>query len=342
MASWVAQAEAGLDGPEQLAWLERFDAEIDNVRSAIDWARDRDPAMYASIVTGCATAWGLRGLLHEARAEFARLLQRDDLDPKVKARASAASARIAYRAGDLTNAAALASDALEAARALGDDSTAARALFTLGAVTTFRSPPAARELLRDGERRARAAGDEPALIDLLQMVAWTHAFQEDHGSAAEVLDEVADLVERSSAERAVLQRTLRAFRMIRQGRFVEARAMIEPAVEIAGELGDLWALAFALAMASQAASACGDNELYDVAAPPDPGRGDGFGSAPGRASGRDGAGDGRVECGPRRCSTSDPRRAPGPRVRGSRHRVHVRPHVRRDLDHARRLRRSPA
>jgi DNA-binding NarL/FixJ family response regulator len=171
---------------------------------------------------------------------------------------------MAYRAGDLSNAVDLANDALEAARALGEDSTAARALYTLGAVMTFRKPAAARELLREGERCARTAGDEPTLIDLLQMVAFTYAFQEDHRLAASVLDEVAPLVDHSGAERAVVQRSLRAMGMMRRGRYVEAKAIIEPAIEIAAELGDLFALAFVLTWASQAAAGCGRSLEYDA------------------------------------------------------------------------------
>ena len=36
-------AGLGLEGPEMPAWLERLDAEIDNFRTAIDWAFETDP-----------------------------------------------------------------------------------------------------------------------------------------------------------------------------------------------------------------------------------------------------------------------------------------------------------
>ncbi|MDQ1511688.1 MAG: hypothetical protein QOG50_3532, partial [Actinomycetota bacterium] len=144
------------------------------------------------------------------------------------------------------------------------DGIEARALVTLGTVTTLTDPAAARELLKEAERLARAADDDPALIDALQAVASSYCFQENHLRATAVLDEVAPLVACTSADRDVTQRSLRAWGMVRQGRFVEARAMTEPAVGIAAELGDLFALSLLLAFASQAAAGCGDVTAYDA------------------------------------------------------------------------------
>jgi predicted ATPase len=42
-AAWADEAGLGLEGPDELAWRAREDAELDNLRAAVTWALDRDP-----------------------------------------------------------------------------------------------------------------------------------------------------------------------------------------------------------------------------------------------------------------------------------------------------------
>src|SRR4029450_9389621 len=41
-AGWAEEAGPGLVGPDELAWRPREDAELDNLRTAVTWALDRD------------------------------------------------------------------------------------------------------------------------------------------------------------------------------------------------------------------------------------------------------------------------------------------------------------
>ena len=41
-AAWAEEAGPGLDGPDELAWRTRENAELDNLRAAVTWALDRD------------------------------------------------------------------------------------------------------------------------------------------------------------------------------------------------------------------------------------------------------------------------------------------------------------
>lgn len=51
MLGLVKEGARGLEGRDQAVWLRRFRREIDNIRSALAWARDHDPATGATIAS---------------------------------------------------------------------------------------------------------------------------------------------------------------------------------------------------------------------------------------------------------------------------------------------------
>ena len=79
VAWWLALAErAGpeLHGPDQLRWLDRLDAEHDNLRAALAWGRDRHPEA-ALRLAGCLWPfWRWRQYYGEGRGWLERLLDR--------------------------------------------------------------------------------------------------------------------------------------------------------------------------------------------------------------------------------------------------------------------------
>lgn len=64
----VEQAEPELYGPDQAAWLERLDAEQENLRAALDWLLAGRNADLALRLAGCLSwYWNLRGRVSEGR-----------------------------------------------------------------------------------------------------------------------------------------------------------------------------------------------------------------------------------------------------------------------------------
>ena len=70
-------AEPELRGPEQARWLERLEAEHDNLRAALEWADERDAGeLGARLGAALWRFWSVRGYLTEGRARLGSVLAR--------------------------------------------------------------------------------------------------------------------------------------------------------------------------------------------------------------------------------------------------------------------------
>jgi predicted ATPase len=83
-------------GPEQRVWLERIEAEFDNVRAAMHWALDRDPETAVRLVASLDWFFWVRGRLTEAAAWLEQALASEGArEPRLRARALLAAAVVA-------------------------------------------------------------------------------------------------------------------------------------------------------------------------------------------------------------------------------------------------------
>jgi predicted ATPase/DNA-binding CsgD family transcriptional regulator len=125
-AFFLALAEAAapqLHGPEQLTWLERLEAEHDNLRAALAWTLERGETETALQLTGAlGEFWRVRGHLSEGRAWLDRALANGTAGgsgaPRAKALQEAGT--LAWCQGDYRAAAALLEESLARWRTLDD------------------------------------------------------------------------------------------------------------------------------------------------------------------------------------------------------------------------------
>jgi len=118
-------AEQGLEGPDMKAWLERLDAEIDNVRAALDWAFETESQAALEMCVALNPYWrsrliGSEGLDRSMQAvESARVWRTASGSPSIAER-SALAARVLSRAAQMQ----ASYTGRRADEALGDEATA--------------------------------------------------------------------------------------------------------------------------------------------------------------------------------------------------------------------------
>jgi predicted ATPase/class 3 adenylate cyclase len=204
-AAWVlALVERGaaeIFGPEQKAILDRYEREHDNIRAALSRAIARDDVETAMrIFAACWRFWQMRGYLAEAREHAERVLalpgSRDH--PDARAAALEAAGGIAYWQGELQVARAWYEEALEIARASGDDSRIANALYNVSFTFTLEHEDQvrARALAREAVEIYRRLGDEAGVGRSLWGEANTYYFFRDFAGGIELAEEALEIFRR--------------------------------------------------------------------------------------------------------------------------------------------------
>ncbi|MGH2560259.1 MAG: ATP-binding protein [Thermomicrobiales bacterium] len=129
------EARTKIVGPDQVAWLNRVEAEHHNLRSALSWLLESGDADGALRLGGDLWRfWYLRGYMTEGRGWLDRALAQDGGQPAFRARALTGVALLAHFQGDDRRAVAHAAESLDMCRALGDRESAAIALYLLATV----------------------------------------------------------------------------------------------------------------------------------------------------------------------------------------------------------------
>ncbi|MBC8160268.1 MAG: tetratricopeptide repeat protein, partial [Roseiflexaceae bacterium] len=72
----VAQAAPEMNGPMQLAWLQRLDAELDNLRAALSWCSEHEIGAGLRLASDLQRFWNIRGYRREGRDWLETLLDR--------------------------------------------------------------------------------------------------------------------------------------------------------------------------------------------------------------------------------------------------------------------------
>src|SRR5207244_4726578 len=91
------RAEPELRRPTVLEWLDRLEAEHDNLRAALDWAGDADPRGYAGLAGALHEFWDMRGHFTEGFERLKRAVSiHQDEDP-ARLKALLGTGALSYR-----------------------------------------------------------------------------------------------------------------------------------------------------------------------------------------------------------------------------------------------------
>jgi predicted ATPase/class 3 adenylate cyclase/DNA-binding CsgD family transcriptional regulator len=156
--------------------IEQADAEIDNLRAAFKWSRERcDTALALALASSLQPLWTERGRVREGVAWLNAALADDNEDPAVpqavRARALADSALVGVAVGAAADTGP-AERAIAIAREVGDPALLIRALTAYAGIVIYNAK-LARPYLAEAIELARAVGDRWTLSQILPWQAFT-------------------------------------------------------------------------------------------------------------------------------------------------------------------------
>ena len=219
----VEAAEPALTGPDQATWLERLEAEHDNLRAALHWAEEAGEAESGLRLAGALCQfWLMRGHLREGQERLARLLGLAGAAPRTAARAKALT-----RAGHLT-------DNLS-------DYTAAHAFF------------------EESLAIRRELGDKGGIATALNDLGWV-AFHRNDYTAARARSEEGLAIWRELGDKKGIATSLNNLGFVAyvQGEYTATYALFQESLALRRELGDKWGIAVALGLTGRAVQLQGD------------------------------------------------------------------------------------
>ena len=174
------EAEPGLEGAQQLKWLERLESEHDNIRAALSWSLERGEGAELGLRMGAALGefWYLRSYLGEGRRWLEEALARSEQTAAERARALQRVSLLAIYQGDFDRAVSASEEGLELEgvelfRRGGGDSIAAELRRTMGLAVAHRGEDErAMEFFEESLALSREAGNSRGVANSLFRLGW--------------------------------------------------------------------------------------------------------------------------------------------------------------------------
>lgn len=268
--NWVELAEPMLDGADQVMVLNQLEAEHDNLRAALRWAKETEKSEVA-LRLGCALNrfWLLRGYFTEARERFADALAMpvpaDTGVVHLRARALYKAGVMALWQSDYEVASPLMQESLAIFTSLGDKNAVAENLEGIGQMAWQRGDYAlARSAHTEGLRIRRDLGALPGIARAQMQLGVALRESGEPAEGRRLLEESLTL-HRELGSREMIARNLMHLgsTLIAQGDS-SALDTLDQALDMFLELGDKWGVGRCLHDLGQAAARLDDYELARV------------------------------------------------------------------------------
>ena len=257
------RAAPALPGADQAAWLDRLEADRDNLNAAEHRAAARgDVETVLRLGAALWRFWWMRGDAAEARERIDAVvaLGRSGADPSSQARALHGAGVLAHQLGDYVAARALFDESLALARRVGERRTEAAVLHNLGRIGfTLDALDDASAWLTASRAIATEIGDDAALAETLRLLGQIAYLRADFATG-EVLCAEGLARARAAGDPRVVAQVTHDVGLMRQarGEADSARGRYEEALGLFRALGDRSSIAMALHNVANAALAQGD------------------------------------------------------------------------------------
>jgi predicted ATPase len=250
--AYARLTENELSVQDEVAWLERVEWELDNLRAALDWTMGASPEQALSLAVALFPFWHVRSYLNEGRRYLERALGHNLMPSALRGRALAAAGLLAQRQGDFRQAENLTSESVSLYRQLEDQPGLAYALNNQAIV---------RMSVGENAQALRLAEESLALCQKLedvlgiaraQMISGQIALNEDRLDAArQALETSLDFWRRRGDSKNAILCLINLGRVsMVKGSYPQAQALIEESLSLSRKIKDphwemvgLWNLA---------------------------------------------------------------------------------------------------
>jgi predicted ATPase/class 3 adenylate cyclase len=233
----VEAAELALSGPEQTTWLQRLEAEHDNLRAALRWAEESGEAELGLRLAGALCQfWLMHGHLREGQERLARLLGLAEaaLRTAVRAKVLTGAGHLAHNLGDYATARTRFEESLALWRDLGNQQGIATSLNDLGWVASSQGDfAAAHSLSQESLVLWREIGNQQGIATSLHNLGFVAHGQGEYAAARALHQESLALRQELGDKRGIAFSLTHLGRaMHKQGDLRGATALLEEALAI--------------------------------------------------------------------------------------------------------------
>lgn len=195
-AAWVEALVQTSDGSSETAWLDRLAADHDNIEAALGFAVSAAPEIAARIARAGVPYWIRRGYWVGGRRWIERILERENqLDAPLRAELLKRAGDMARVQGELDIARARLEAAVALDRALGEPTTTAASLNSLGLVFhALGDLAAARACLEESIDLSRASGEQIVLARALNNLGMVRETAGEMSAAIALFEETATIM----------------------------------------------------------------------------------------------------------------------------------------------------
>jgi predicted ATPase/class 3 adenylate cyclase len=264
--------DAGLAGSDQFVWMERLDAEHDNMRAALDVSSEISPdvspvgsrQLELRLAGALWRYWFYRSHLREGRERLARVLAHETPpeNARDRVRALAGATILAFFQGAVEQSAAYGTECLTLAYQIGDSWNICLLLNLLGVLTFYSGDgERASAMFEEGMNLSRSTGNLWTLSISLSHVGLVALYAGDP-ARAQALCEEALAASRSQGERWCIGNSLYYLGTVvhARGDYARARRLLAEGLVVSRELGQAAVLAWSLEGLASAWGLEGDAE----------------------------------------------------------------------------------
>jgi predicted ATPase len=272
------ESEVPLSGADQIPWLNRLEAEYDNLLAALRWSVLRDPEVGLRLAGALKHFWWIRGNFSEGRTWLAAALEAYPTPASTLSARESPEIAVAqdYRAKALYGVGALASEqgdfelarlayneCLTIARALGHRRSIAVSLGALGDLAINQGDFArALPLLEESLAIRRELGDKWGIAVMFSSLGLIAHMQGDYATARSYHEESL-IIWQELGEKFRIAESLDHLGIVSlaEGDYAKARPLLEESLTIRRQLGHKWGIATSLGHLASLAHVEGDHTL---------------------------------------------------------------------------------